>query len=53
MGNIRETWRLIGFVLNKNRENDTCNFLIENDVQIMDKAEIVQKFNEYFVTIGS
>ena len=53
MGNFRETWRLIGFVLNKNWENDTCNFLIENDVQIMDKAEIVQTFNQYFVSIGS
>ena len=53
MGNIRETWKLLGSVLNKNRENDICNFFIENDVQITDKAQIVHKFNEYFVSIGS
>ena len=53
MINIRESWKLLGLVLNKNRENDIRKFFIENNVEITDKALIVNKFNEYFALIGT
>lgn len=52
-GNIRETWRLIGSVLNTNPQGDTVNFLNINGATITNKQEIVENFNEYFVSIGS
>ena len=52
-GNVRETWKLLGSVINRDLRNDGAGFFRENGVDITDKQEIVKKFNDYFVSIGS
>ena len=52
-GNIKETWKLLGSIFGKNVYNDTINCFNVNGVDINNKQEIVDKFNDYFVSIGS
>ena len=52
-GNIRETWKLLGSLLNKNQKNEISNLFVADGVEIVDRREIVDKFNNYFVSIGS
>ena len=52
-GNMRQTWKLIGSVLNKsNQSNFVDSFLIDG-VENSNQYHIVEKFNDYFVNIGS
>ena len=51
--NLKKTWSIIKDVLNKNKNsklNDTFKY---NDQTTSDKDIIANKFNEYFVNIGS
>jgi hypothetical protein len=52
-GNIKETWKLLGTILNSNQHNDFANSFIVDGIDILDKNEIVEKFNDYFLNIGS
>jgi hypothetical protein len=52
-GNIRETWKLIGSLLNNNQQNEISNFFVIDGIEITNKQKIVDKFNDYFVSIGS
>jgi hypothetical protein len=52
-GNIRETWKLLGSIFNKNANYEMAQFFTLNNEEITDKKDIVEKFNEYFVSIGS
>jgi len=51
-GNIKETWKLLGKILNKNEGSKIVDCFTDNGVEITDKNEIVNKFNDYFVNIG-
>ena len=52
-GNLRQTWKLINTIISKKKDNTICTIFRCNDAQVADKNEIVEKFNEYFVNIGS
>jgi hypothetical protein len=51
-GNIKGTWKLLNSILNTNQGSEIVNSFTENEVDITDKHEIVEKFNDYFVNIG-
>ena len=51
-GDLRYTWKLIGTIL-KSRTKQSFDTLIKDGIEISDNMEIVNKFNEYFVNIGS
>ena len=51
-GNIKETWKLLGKILNKDEGSKIVDCFTDNGVEITDKNEIVNKFNDYFVNIG-
>ena len=50
---IRKTWDLIGAALNQKKPENTINCFTVDGVQIDNKVEIVEKFNNYFTNIGS
>src|ERR1700690_1995477 len=52
-GNIRETWKLLGSILNKSACNVSLQSFKIDGVDTENKQEIVEKFNDYFVSIGS
>ena len=52
-GNMHKTWKLIGELTGKVQREDIVGSFIVDGVTITDKNEIVEKFNEYFVNIGS
>ena len=52
-GNIRATWKLLGSMLNNNQLTDVTHCFTSEGIDITDKIEIVEKFNEYFVNLGS
>ena len=51
-GNPKKTWKVINEVMKRKNRNKTCNEFIINDDLISDSSIIVDKFNEYFSTIG-
>ena len=52
-GNMHDTWKIIDSVLGKKKSEKTPNsFTIDGKI-ITDSCDIVDKFNEYFTTIGS
>ena len=52
-GNIRETWKLLGTILNSKRGDEIVNCFNSNGRDICNKQEIVDSFNDYFVNIGN
>jgi len=52
-GNLKQTWKLIGSVLNNNKRSTLCELFIIDGVKVDDKQIIVNKFNEYFANIGN
>ena len=44
---------MLGSILNTNQGCEIANCFTDNGVEITDKYEIVNKFNDYFVNIGS
>ena len=52
-GKIRETWKLLGSILKGGKHDDICNIFLINGNLVNDKNVIVDKFNEYFVSLGS
>lgn len=50
--NIKETWKLIKTLLNKQKSSSETSRFIYNNTIITDKKEIADKFNEYFINIG-
>ena len=54
MGDVRETWKIIGKLIKSEAGLDTfTSFTDDHGQQITDKNEIANKFNDYFVNIGS
>ena len=52
-GNIRETWKLLGSILNSKHRGEIASCFNNNGTDICDKQEIVENFNDYFVNIGN
>jgi hypothetical protein len=52
-GNMHKTWKLIGERTGKVQREDIVGSFIVDGVTITDKNEIVEKFNEFIVNIGS
>jgi hypothetical protein len=52
-GNMRKTWKLIGSVLNSNSSRSTPESFTVDGNKITNCNEIVERFNNYFVNIGS
>ena len=52
-GNMRQTWKLIGSVLNSSKASNQADFFAVNNTVINTNDDIVDKFNDYFVNIGS
>ena len=53
-GNIKETWKLLGSLLNSNNSmTDITNHFTVDGIDVLDKHMIVEKFNNYFVNIGN
>ena len=52
-GNIRQTWKLINEITNKNKPSSDLpdNFMKDGNI-ITDPIEIANNFNEYFVNVG-
>lgn len=52
-GNIRQTWKLINEITNKNKSSSELldNFM-KGDNIITDPNEIANNFNQYFVNVG-
>ena len=52
-GNIRQTWKLINEITNKNKSSSELpdNFMKDGNI-ITDPNEIANNFNEYFVNVG-
>jgi hypothetical protein len=52
-GDLRQTWKLLNKVLNKNGNNCfTDTFMKEDGSIITDHREIVEHFNDFFINIG-
>jgi hypothetical protein len=52
-GNLTQTWKLIGTIINKNKRNSTIvKEFIKDGSKITDPQEIVDHFNNLFVHIG-
>lgn len=52
-GNMRETWKLIGSILNTNNRSNLPDSFIIDGIKNANHNDIVDKFNDYFVNIGS
>lgn len=50
--NLKETWRIIKDLLNRNGSNHNCIPLIVNGIVIDDPTLMANEFNNYFVAIG-
>ena len=50
---IKKTWDLIKSVINKNSSKPDVDELLINGKLSNDKLQMANKFNEYFVTVGS
>lgn len=53
VGDMKKTWKLIGSVLNKNKLHSTVESFIVNGVLTDNKLEIVDRFNDYFINVGT
>ena len=52
-GNIKENWKIINELLNRNKSNTTSNnTFVYNEKTISDKQEIANSFNSFFSKIG-
>ena len=51
--NIKQTWKLIKNILNRNRNEALPDSFKINNSDVNDKSVIAEKFNEYFTSIGS
>jgi Notch-like protein len=51
-GNLTQTWKVLGSLLNKNKQTDTVKEFLKDGVKITDPQEIVEHFNDFFVNIG-
>ena len=52
--NIAKTWKIIGKMTNKNYNNkNTINKFEVGNIAITDPLAIAEKFNDFFVNIGS
>src|ERR1043165_7657593 len=51
-GNLTQTWKLIGTLLNNNKLSDTVKVFVKDVTKITDPQEIVELFNKFFVCIG-
>ena len=52
-GNIRETWKLLDSIFNKNSGNVSMQTFKVDGVDLVNKQETVNRFNDYFVSIDS
>ena len=50
--NIKKTWNVINGVLNKKNTKKDITDIEVNDENVLDKQEIVNIFNDYFISIG-
>jgi hypothetical protein len=53
IGNMKITWRLISSVLKSKSKPSISEYFIAGGIRIENKQEIVDRFNEYFGSIGS
>ena len=53
LGNLKQTWKQINLILNKNSKSHLNDIFQHEGRFISDKNIIVNKFNDYFVNIGS
>lgn len=51
-GNLTQTWKLLGTILNKNKQSNIVTEFVKNGCTITDPQEIVEYFNDFFVNIG-
>ena len=50
--NIKETWKVINNVLNKNKNHNSITQIKSNNTIIKDNSAIANIFNDYFSSIG-
>ena len=51
--NMKKTWNIVKNVINSKKKHACETVFKHNNVRIVDPQEIVEKFNNYFVNIGS
>jgi len=51
-GNMRQTWKVIGSVLNQNTLSKISESFKINGANVTNPVEITEKFNDFFTTIG-
>ncbi len=49
---MSQTWKLLGTILNKNKQPDTVKEFIKDGSVISDPQQVVEYFNDFFVNIG-
>ena len=50
---IKNTWKVIKFIIGKNRKTECIKELTINGTTVTDEERIANKMNDYFVNIGS
>ena len=53
IGNVRETWKVIGNVLKNKPQHNPVDFFLINGNRVENKYEIVDQFNKYFASVGT
>ena len=51
-GNLTQTWKLLGKVTNKSKQIDVVDNFAVNGCHVVNKQDVVEHFNKFFVEIG-
>ena len=51
-GNIRNTWKLLNRIINKNKNGDVLDNFVKDGMNVTNSVDIVNNFNEFFTNIG-
>ena len=51
-GNIRNTWKLLNRIINKNKNVDVLDNFVKDGMNVTNSVDIVNNFNEFFTNIG-
>ena len=53
VGDIKETWKVIGQVLKNKPKTSMPEFFVSNGIKIESKQKIINHINDYFINIGN
>ena len=52
-GNIKGTWNVINAILNKGQRKSNPSYFVQDGITIDEDKDIADRFNEYFVSVGT